>query len=550
MEVTDLTQLDADQVRANRAELAARLQAANPTLYLKRGVLHDLVLHQAAILATRNLAEIDRWRRSSSLAEIEADPTLADAEIVDNLLSNYGLTRQQATAARGTITVVVSADTTVTIPQGSVWTCQGQEFTADQTYVAKAEASLVISSTDRLLVRRQDGNYYFTMEVTAVTAGLAGKLRRDQLILPDAPPQTYVTSYVTSDFTGGLNAQTNAELLVRLREGLAAKSLGASRINMQAWTRDPTAEPDFSRILTMSIIGHGQPEQRRYHGLFPMAFGGRLDWWVRTAGQVLRRTLVKTCRLVEKRSDGSGFWQFDLDIDEAAGMYDVFSVRRAGENELLGTHEIVEDTRGYDLTTTLWAPDVTSAEEAAYSRFQTAVVRFHDRRNSTATLEVGDTYDYEVVLRNLPDIAAIQDRVGDADHRPRLCDVLVRAAVPCFVGLSCTIYKQAAQASPDLTAIQTAVREKVEAVGFVGELPSAPLTEAIQRNLTAGMSLGALRLVGAVRRPDGTTVRLRSTERLVVPDEPQRLVSARTVQFFLAPEDIAITVALNQTVEV
>jgi hypothetical protein len=38
---------------------------------------------------------------------------------------------------------------------------------------------------------------------------------------------------------------------------------------------------------------------------------------------------------------------------------------------------------------------------------------------------------------------------------------------------------------------------------------------------------------------------LRDTEKIVVPDDAARMVSFRTVQFFLSPEDVAISVVAS-----
>ncbi len=48
-------------------------------------------------------------------------------------------------------------------------------------------------------------------------------------------------------------------------------------------------------------------------------------------------------------------------------------------------------------------------------------------------------------------------------------------------------------------------------------------------------------LQGSLLRPDLTVVVLSSATSLVVTELPEDLVSARTVNFFLAPEDVAVT---------
>lgn len=539
---TDLTALDSDLVAANREQAASRLQALDPTLDMKRGVIHDILLHYGAILEARNQTHLDAWRRSSSLAAIEEDPALADEEIVDNLLSNFFLSRQQATPATGEVTIVVSDNTTVSIARGATFTANGKSFTADEVYTAKAEEDLVVSDTDRLLVPRSDGNYAFTISVTAVDAGTASQIRRNTLVIPDSPPINFVTAFAAEDFQGGLDLQTNQELLTRLREGRAAKTTGANRITMNAWLRDPDAGEAFSSIVRTSIIGYGQAEQRRYHTVFPVGFGGRVDWYLRTSGRAIRQWLTKTCTLVEKTADGFGIWQGSLERDEFPGFYDVTRIVRVGEEDSAGGFEITEEGRGYDLTGFAVPPDIESAEEAAYTRFQTATLRFEDTLTSTADLEVGDTASYSWEVRGLPNLDVIQDKLDEPDHRPRLCDLLVRAPVPCFVSLMFDLFKQPDVEEPDLDAIRAALANRVHAVGFHGRLDASALVDTIHDHLDESMTIGPVDMLGEIRRPDGTLLRLRSDATLQVPDEPERMVSARTVQFFLDLDDVVITV--------
>src|SRR6185295_9198340 len=103
-QVTDLTTLDPQKVAQLDASLTAMIQELNPDIDLKSGVYHDQVMHLAAILQTADQENITLVQESSSLAAIAADPTLADDDTVDNLLSNYSITRNPGSLASGNIT--------------------------------------------------------------------------------------------------------------------------------------------------------------------------------------------------------------------------------------------------------------------------------------------------------------------------------------------------------------------------------------------------------------------------------------------------------------
>ena len=93
----------------------------------------------------------DRLRRSMSLKAIGEDPALADADTVDDVLSNYGITRLDGNAATGEMTIVVSTDVSTVIPLGQVFVGNGVEFVTTDAYIGRPSTSSVIVDTERLL---------------------------------------------------------------------------------------------------------------------------------------------------------------------------------------------------------------------------------------------------------------------------------------------------------------------------------------------------------------------------------------------------------------
>lgn len=545
IEVTDLTTLDTATVQNRLATLRTQLLEANPTLSLRRGVLHDLLLYYEAVLATKTETEWQRYLSARSLLDIAADPTLADADIVNAALSNWGVTRQQGTAATGVVTIVLSAANNVTIGAGQPFTAAGQTFTADSSFTAKTESALINGVTDRLLSRLSDGNWAFTITVTAADAGAAGTVVKNTLVVPSSLPTGYVTSYATDDFTGGTDTETNAELLNRLQQGAALKAPG-NRVGMAAMLRQ---QPAFARVPCQSVIGCGDAEMLRdQHTVWPGGLGGVVDWYVRTQDRVELTTVSKTATLLSVGA-GGGTWQVELARDEVPGFYEVASiVLPTGSNET-GTFAITSDTRGYDLTedTALgFIPDIASATEAAYTRYQTAVVRFVDTVTDHSALSAGATANYYVTVRRLPLVAELQDFVSGYDYRSAAADTLVKAAIPCFTRIEFVIAKKRTQADPDLNAIRAAVASVVNSTDFTGRLYVGRIQDAIHGLLSDGMSVGAVDMFGRIRQPDGTLTYLRSESVLEVQDLDGTMVSPRTVQFFCSPDtDVAVSTATD-----
>lgn len=538
IEITNLADLSETDVQANLATIVELLQEANPSLDMKRGVVHDLLAYYAAVLTTKNRTETARYLSARSLQQITADPTLAEDDIVDDVLSNWGITRNEGTQAAGEVTIVLTGNTSVTIGAGTVFTANGITYTCDAAYTAKPDAAGIGSDTDRLMSELEDGNWAFTVFVTADDAGSEAIIKKDTLIVPSVLPLNYLTSYATSDFSGGVNTETNEELVERLQQGIAAK-VPCNRVNMMAMLR---AQADYSGVVNQSIIGFGDSEMLRdRHGIFPVSCGGRVDWYVRTQQRVLQTTLTKTATLLSKDEDG-GVWQVNFDTDEVQGLYEVSSILLPAATTDAVTFAITEEIRDVSLPTSGYAPDIDNAVEGVYTAYQTVMVRFLDDQTDHTDLAAGATQEYSVTVKHLPLIAEIQAYVNGHEVRSVLADVLVKAPVPCFTQVSCTIAKKNTQTDPDVDAIQQAVAAYINTVDFVGMLSASALHDVIHGYLSAGMTVTSTDLFGRIRKPDGSTVYVRNDELLQLVEDTANMTSSRTVQFFTDPGDVAITI--------
>jgi hypothetical protein len=539
IEVRDIDTLDADNVAQKLAFVSARIQEQNPRLDLRRGVLHDLLAYYNAILAEQLDANVQDYLAARSLLAIEEDPTLADPELVDHVLSNFGVTRKEGSKAAGEVAVVVSEDVTLTMSSGFQFQSSGKLFRTSRVYTAKKEAAQINDAGDRLLTELSDGNFRFTVFVTAVDEGPSSRLAKDTLVTPVVVPANYVTSYAVSTFSGGKSSESNRQLLARLQQGVACKA-PSNRVNMAAMLRQIDA---FSRVVGTSILGMGDPEMLRdKHTVFPVGLGGRVDWYVRTEERTTKKLLEKTATCIAKDvAENSSTWQLAVTREDAPGFYELRNIRRAESESVIGGFTVVSETRSLDLTGDTFIPDVADMLEGDYTRFVAAVVQFTDDASGQDQIEVGDTATYQLEAVYLPLIGDIQDTMSLPDVRSRPADVLVKAPVPCRLQLAFTVFKTSGQADPDLDAIKTDLASVVNQTGFVGKLFASTLQSAVSERLLEGQSVGAIDMLGKIRYPGGSLKHIRNSEVLSVPTEAAKLVTPRTVQFYLDPEDVGIT---------
>ena len=536
--VTDLSTLDPAQVETFRVNETALVAAYNPNVDLKRGPTQDLVLTIKAALDTATQTNIDLIRQSNSLLAINENPALADTDTVNRLLSNYGLTRNPGAKASGQVTIVLSALVPTIIPAGTVFTINGQTFQPNMTYAGRTSSNSVVNPGD-VLIQPFGTGYGFTISVTATTVGAAGNVSAGSVATLSVNPTNFTTAYAAADFTGGQDAETNADLLARQQSGLGAKVWGNRA------TIDAQLKAQFPGISATSVVGFGDPEMLRdTHSIWPGHTGGRSDVYVRTSPVWVGVTLVKTATLISV-SGTLGTWQFTIARDDAPGYYQVDRILLPNVAPNNPGFTPSSDVRGYDLSvdaTHTYFPDIVSPLEAAYGRYQTATVQFVDTVTNAGALAVGATASYTVICRTMPLIGAIQDFLGLRVNRPPMGDVYVKAAVPCFTTISLTLNVQSGTVVP-VAAVAAALASAVNGLGFAGTIAGSLISQVAHNTVGAGLvSVSNLLMTGVIRGPDGSTTSISSSVSLTFTNNPAIMTTTQTVAFLLNPANVAITV--------
>jgi hypothetical protein len=541
-ELSNLTDLDNADVQQVLEQLTTQLQELNPSLDLKRGVFKDIVAYYHAVLETAIRTNLERYQSARSLQQINANAVAADSTVVDEVLSNWGVTRKTGTRAIGSVTIEISQARSVTIPANFTFSVNGLTYVATQTFTSRtSEGQISNPVTDRLLVQLSNGNWAFTIEVEAEDVGSKYKLNAGDTLNPDRTVVSFVASYATSTFNDGLDAETNEQLIADLQLGLAAKAL-SNRTNMRSYLR---SIPALNLVTNQSIVGYGDAEMLRdQHTIFPVSYGGRVDWYIR-GQETLQRLAVTVTATCVSIAGSTSTWQFALNKNASPGFYEVTKVRRQLDANLNSGFEIILDSRSNDLTGDGFIPDITTIAEGAYTAFQTAIIQFVDTVTLVSGLAVGQTALYTCELIGTPLIQEIQTLVSSRDVRSYAADALVKAPVPCFVQVTLTLNKTTGTMidADMIDKIKLAVIGVVNRTDFVGRLDGSYIIEAVHGLITDNISVTQLDLLGRIRRPDGTLQYLRDPDSIVIPEQPVKMVTAKTVQFFAEVADVSVNVA-------
>lgn len=538
LQVQSINELDPAVVLAVQDTLSQMIGEKYPDVELVRGVIHDTVLFLHAVCGGINQTEIQRVLNSRSLLAIRTDPTLADPELVDHVLSNFLISRKVGKHAGGNITIVVEGDATMVISAGSLYVANGLNFRTNVPITARPPGTVTTDVNDRVLEPRGDGSFEFTVPATAEDVGETGNIRINTKFDPSPPPPRFVTAFASADFTGGTSTETNTQLISRLDSGIAAKVM-AGPLNIASLIR---SQPVFADMRNISVIGYGDAEMSRdQHWIFPVSGGGRIDLYCQMDSLPKTVSLKKTATLVSIQATSST-WQFALTRDDAPGFYQVDGVRRLADPTDVAGFKVATDLRAWDVSGETWQPDIKFGDEAAYTRYQTAVIQFIDTATSLTGLTVGDTAEYVVSVLTQPLIGELQDFLHDYAHRNYAADVLVKSAVPCFLSVNFNIIKDVSESAPDLDAIRLAVADKINGLNFPGAVYASQIIDAVQPFLSDTQTIGPIDMHGVIRRPDGQTRVIRDQTILSLPNSPSTLVTPKTTIFMLYPDDIGLNV--------
>lgn len=529
IELQNLNGLSETEVQARLLRLTELVDGLGVGSSVRRGFIRDHVLRLHAILGEAYSQRMDIVGRS--LNPLIASSGEVDSDIVGMTANTYGLSRQEAVFASGTLRVEVSADQSVIIPSGTVFvTADGRTYATSQAFIGRTLAAEIQTNTDRQLLKNVTGNYEFHVEATSTIAGLTGNLLAGTpLFLSSISISSLVAITVSTDFTGGRLEETDTQLIARVRSQLPAKTL-STRASIAATLSQVSVLPE---LLAVSSIGYGDAEmvRSRQRG----ADGRGVDTYIRTQPLPETAQFLLEAEVTDIDERGRAVWSVAIGRDVAPGFYRVLSVRAAE----LGDFQELAVTRGMDTSPIEGelSPWITDVVDAAFSRYQTATVVGVTPNEGRV---VGDKLNVDVTLSYMPGVATAQATVNSRRYRFVGGDTLVRAAIPTYVSVGIDVHAKPSAALPDPQPIKDAVAAMFNEAGFAGRLHGSRVASTIHQFLPAGADVGALSFVLETLLPNGEIKRVRTKDHIDVPSLPNIAVSSRTSIFLCDPASISI----------
>lgn len=537
LQLKDINDVDQTAAQNKRTILANTWSAYNENIDTRTGAFDSLIVQPTALLLQFLDDNITKWENSTNIDNLgSAD---LDSYFLDRFAANYRITRKQGTYSTGTLEITVSALSDYFISRGFQFKCNGFIFNCAVATAAKRSATRVIQSTDQLLTKKNNGYYSFTVDVIAYDATTKTNLPAGTAFTAVNEIDNLVSITAFSSLSGGQETETDSELAQRVIDGVTPPIL-SGRAQMTSVLHNQTG---INNILADSLIGAGDTEMTRdAHSVFPMSYGGKVDWYVRTDYQI--QTVAKTLSATKQSTVATGgqyltTWLLSIAKDVCPGFY---AINQIQEQETAVAGLILSEIRDIDLTdSSLLTPIIPKASEGLFTAYQTSQIIF----TTLTETEFSSTINVIVKFDTLSNISALQQFVNQADNQVFGGDILIKAPIPVRIILNFTI-KTPSSSNIDTHKLAATICDVVNNTGFTSKLPESIIVNAIQNQLPNKSYIEAFMLMGrcdipATKISDKNTIRVTNNDGLYISDPPT--ISNKTTCFFCSPSDISIIVA-------
>ena len=463
-----------------------------PNVDTRKGtVIHDLLISMAALGYASISEDIATFEEKMYLQQIMDDPASADESVVDGILSNFYISRKLGGKAKGLVKLEVSESRTYFVDANSLFqTVDGLNYYTTESYSILPEN-----------LYQQDENYYFFVEVQAEEVGSNYVIAATTALQTSILSGSLVAAEAFNDFDGGIDQESNQELLERAPISLGARAL-SSRQSISTILQE-----QFPEVRQITVIGYNDREMQRDKNNVGFKIGGKADIYVRTIIEPLTKT-------IEKTTDANG--KFTLtSLDD-------------GEVPILRIRNIALASNPLNITTDFTVTTIGFQDPHLY------------RFSIYEQLEVETSYieeDLIITADYIPYIQSIQEYVDGEETKYIRSDTLVRSYMPCFISMTIN-YRSSFPTSEIEPQIKSTLIEFINTydqdILYVSKImDELHNLDIINVNLP-------LEITGTFYLPDGDITSQTSENKIQIESDFNLGISEKTYRFFIVPSDIGL----------
>jgi len=487
-------------------------------------VLNELVIKTAADAQAERALFLENFRNNLSLAQVLAQDE-PDEALLDNLLSNFNITRREGARATGTVNIFTQSEQRIYIPPTSLIICGDIILQPVKSFVGiTGEIDTVDTDSVSYVQTRAVDENTRVFPITAVTVdNLETVLTPGQVCVLD-PASNFVSGVeIASTFTGGAPRETNVQLLERASLGVNARIL-AGKDHIRALL---TSSEEID-VLDVAVFGLGDTLQLRdADNNGRLSSGGAVDVYVKTA-QV--PSLTSAALTGERQADGR--FRVEIPREDFPGAYGVEQI--FSEENLINTE--IETELGF-------VPDpsqltlMSETIHARYSQFQTMAVLFNADNVDSATTEAV----FQVDVLFMPGLDVVQDILGAQNTKNFSFDALSKAAIAVVVTALIEIKHIQGIAPPTTEAVRQEICDTVNGLTIGTEaLLVSEIIAAAKRIFPEGEVQVPINLLAHTFLPDGRKSFSSSTASIKVAEDTG--ISSDNSLFACFPSDIEVTI--------
>lgn len=544
--MSDLTLSDVSQADFDTAEaiLVDLIRAQYPSLDLRRGsVLRDLLIRPAASVYALDTDRLATLQEQMSITSIAENEDTVDPEAIDNILVNFGITRNVGAVATGQVMVRVDAARQYEFVAGFQFaTLEGLLFNVSRNCVVKEDADTL--SDEIKLNQSDDGTYYyFILPALADEVGANYNISAGTTLDAVSTLFGFVSAEAYSVFSSGLNEESIAEVLTRLPLAISYRAL-ESRTSINAKLQEQFKDTTIN-IQALSVQGYGDDAQLRdKHNPLGFAVGSRVDIYPRlfAAPQVV--TVQK-----EGTRIAANTYQFTLESADAPGFCALRSISELdaiinpelsfGDLPVLGSYAFTEVRSADGVESTFH--DIVTDVEAAFTIYQKAIITV------TGVPSAETKHNFKIEAYYDKGLTDIQTYVDSTDVRNLESDYLIRCPLICLVGVDAKVYYTSSNVV-DQAKMETDIYNYINSRSFVKQLTRSELIPILYADGATRIDLGqaGMQLQGTVQDASGTSHQLSGDSLDIVSiQDKSKLLTPETVVFAAELESINIETILE-----
>ena len=487
------------------------LEKAPDTDLSPGSVLNELLIGLTAQAQNNLQNTVDDISASKTIQLVIESATDTFNPVIDALASNYNTYRNQGSFTTGAIKVTVNTNKTYYIPQWFTFIQPSLNFNY------RATKAYVISATSTPALISEGGGYYFVLPVQSSDIGAEQQViygTAFELSANSSLPEI-ISAVAASSFETGANIETDKELITRFKLGLSTKNL-ISYNSIETVLKD-----NYPSFHSLSVRGTGDPENiRTGNNPFGITLPGMVDVYIRTCYALP----VVTMTLSGTKID-SNKWSVTIPATAAPGFYNVVSIINSGGT---AANSLVVDSTTYSYDTTLYTGknNVTSTEEARFSKYQTATVTF-----LFSSTETSQNFNVSVLAQ--PYLSDIQQLFLDSSTRIPCADYLVKGVVPCNVSLSVHLVGLA-DYKINIPKIQIGIFKYINELPIGSPINVSNIVSICHQYPITRVDL-PITVIGTIYSPFSTVdnvITISGTDTLEIPNNPELGVTPNTCAFF------------------